>query len=140
MKNTPKERRIVAQKYEALNDCLTEKGKRLWAAAESLSYGHGGVLLVSQATRLARSTIHRGIKEIQSEKISQKKEIRKSGGGRRKISQKQGKLLTALDALVEPTSRGDPESRLRWTCKSTRNLTNELNRSEERRVGKECRL
>ena len=126
MKNTPKEREVVTRKYEALNDCLTEKGKRLWAAAEALSYGHGGVSLVSQATHLARSTIHRGIKEIQRKKTLQKKGIRKSGGGRKKASQKQDKLLDALDALVEPTSKGDPESPLRWTSKSTRNLANEL--------------
>jgi len=126
MKKTLKEREATARKYEVLNDCLTEKGKRLWAAAESLSYDHGGVLLISQATGLARSTIHRGIKEIQKGKISSKKGVRKPGGGRKKASQKQAELLSALDALVEPSSRGDPESCLRWTCKSTRNLANEL--------------
>lgn len=122
-----KECEIVARKYQMLSDCLTEKGKRLWAAAESLSYGHGGIFLVSQATKLARSTIHRGIKEIQDE-TSKSKGIRKSGGGRKKSSLKQDRLIKALDALVEPTSRGDPESPLRWTCKSTRNLANELKR------------
>ena len=115
-----------ARKYAALNDCLTEKGKRLWAAAESLSYGHGGTLLVSQATNIARSTIHRGIKEIQKGNTSSEKKIRRTGGGRKKSSEKQTKLIGALDALVEPTSRGDPESPLRWTCKSTRNLAKEL--------------
>jgi hypothetical protein len=128
MKNSLKEQEIIARKYQALGDCLTEKGKRLWAAAESLSYGHGGILLVSQATNLARSTIHRGVKEIQNENTSQRKGVRKSGGGRKKVSVNQGKLINALDALVEPTSRGDTESSLRWTCKSTRNLANELKR------------
>ena len=126
MKNTLRKQEIIEHKYQALNDCLTEKGKRLWAAAEALSYGHGGVRLVSQATHLARSTIHRGVKEIQSEAIQKIKGIRKSGGGRKKASAKQEKLISALDALVEPTSRGDPESPLRWICKSTRNLANEL--------------
>jgi hypothetical protein len=126
MKYSLKEQQTIALKYRALSDCLTEKGKRLWAAAESLSYGHGGVLLVSQATNLARSTIHRGIKEIQNEHTSQRKGIRKPGGGRKKSSIKQKELINALDALVEPTSRGDPESPLRWTCKSTRNLAQEL--------------
>ena len=70
MKKTLQEREITARKYEAINDCLTEKGKRLWAAAESLSYGHGGVLFISQATGLARSTIYRGIKEIVALNIS----------------------------------------------------------------------
>ena len=86
MKNFLKEQEIIARKYQALGDCLTEKGKRLWAAAESLSYGHGGILLVSQATNLARSTIHRGVKEIQDENTSQRKGVRKSGGGGRKKS------------------------------------------------------
>lgn len=128
MKYSLKEQEAVARKYQALTDCLTEKGKRLWAAAESLSYGHGGVFLVSQATRLARSTIDRGIKEIQNESTSKRKGIRRPGGGRKKASINQVELINALDVLVEPTSRGDPESPLRWTCKSTRNLANELTR------------
>ncbi|GAG90058.1 unnamed protein product, partial [marine sediment metagenome] len=128
MKNSLKEQETVARKYQALSDCLTERGQRLWAAAEALSYGHGGIFLVSQATNLARSTIHRGIKEIQDENTSKRKGIRKSGGGRKKVSVEQEKLIDALDALVEPTARGDPESPLRWTCKSTRNLADELKR------------
>lgn len=78
MKNPLKELESITRKYAALHDCLTEKGKRLWAAAESLSYGHGGVLLVSQATNIARSTIHRGIKEIQKGNTSTEKGITKS--------------------------------------------------------------
>ena len=126
MKNLLKEVESITRKYAALHDCLTEKGKRLWAAAESLSYGHGGVILVSQATNIARSTIHRGIKEIQTGNTSIEKGIRKPGGGRKKLSEKQEKLMNTLNGLVEPTSRGDPESPLRWTCKSTRNLEKEL--------------
>ncbi len=126
MENFLKELESIARKYAALTDCLTEKGKRLWAAAESLSYGRGGILLVSKATSIARSTIHRGIKEIQKGSTLTEKGIRKTGGGRKKISEKQEKLVKSLDELVEPTSRGDPESALRWTCKSTRNLEEEL--------------
>lgn len=126
MKYSLKELEAVTRKYAALQDCLTEKGKRLWAAAESLSYGHGGVCLVSQATKIARTTIHRGIEEIQKGTTSTEKRIRKPGGGRKKICEKQEKLVSALDGLVEPTSRGDPETPLRWTCKSTRNLEKEL--------------
>ena len=76
MKNSLKEFESIARKYAALTDCLTEKGKRLWAAAESLSYSHGGILLVSEATNIARSTIHRGIKEIQNGSASTGKGIR----------------------------------------------------------------
>ena len=126
MKNSLKELESITRKYAALHDCLTEKGKRLWAAAESLSYGHGGILLVNRATNIARSTIHRGIKEIQKGNTSREKAIRKSGGGRKKLSERQEKLMSSLDELVEPTSRGDPETPLRWTCKSTRNLEKEL--------------
>jgi len=114
----------VRYKYEIVKDCLTEKGRRLWAAAEALSYGHGGVVLVSQATRIARTTIHRGIEQIKDPVT--KSGIRKLGGGRKKISATQTELLETLDHLVEPTSRGDPESLLRWSCKSTRNLTKAL--------------
>ncbi|MES2200447.1 MAG: hypothetical protein V4489_09840 [Chlamydiota bacterium] len=64
MKNSLKELESITQKYAALTDCLTEKGKRLWAAAESLSYGHGGILLVSKATNIARSTIVSTLKQI----------------------------------------------------------------------------
>lgn len=114
----------IRLKYEAVRDCLTEKGRRLWAAAEALSYGHGGVLLVNKATKIARTTIHRGIEQVRNPVV--KTGIRKLGGGRKKISQEQTQIIEALDRLVEPTSRGDPETRLRWSCKSTRNLTKAL--------------
>jgi transposase len=116
---------VVEKKFTALADCLTEKGRRLWSAAEALSYGHGGVLLVSKATKISRTTIYQGIKEIQEKSCYQG--IRTRGGGRKNLKTLQPTLVENLNALVEPTSRGDPESPLRWTCKSTRKLANELN-------------
>ena len=106
---------------------MTEKGRRLWSAAEALSYGHGGVLLVSKATNISRTTIHQGIKEIQNDASPDKRGVRSCGGGRKNLMTLQPDLIEHLNALVEPTSRGDPESPLRWTCKSTRKLASELN-------------
>ena len=117
----------VGQKFTAIADCLTEKGRRLWSAAEALSYGHGGVLLVSKATNISRTTIHQGIKEIQNDASPDKRGVRSCGGGRKNLKTLQPDLIEHLNALVEPTSRGDPESPLRWTCKSTRKLASELN-------------
>ena len=117
----------VEKKFAAIADCLTEKGRRLWSAAEALSYGHGGVLLVSKATNISRTTIYQGIKEIQHDSLLGKQGVRTRGGGRKNLKSIQPDLVKNLNALVEPTSRGDPESPLRWTCKSTRKLANELN-------------
>jgi len=116
----------VAMRYEAILECLSEKGRRLWASAEALSYGRGGISLVCQATGLARSTIHRGIDEIQNPPASTTLRIRKQGGGRKKAVECQEHLAETLESLIEPLSRGDPESSLRWISKSTRNLTKEL--------------
>jgi hypothetical protein len=119
----------VKRKFEAVADCLTEKGRRLWTAAEALSYGHGGILLVNKATNISRTTIHQGIKEIQNTTSSKISGIRKSGGGRKKAKDTQPDLIDNLNKLIDPTTRGDPESPLRWTCKSTRNLAKELKRT-----------
>ena len=115
----------IKRKYEAVSSCLNEKGHRLWAAAEALSYDYGGISLVSKATGLSRTTIHQGIKEIQDSSNSVKT-VRRAGGGRKKHSTRQPDLVKALDALVEPTAKGDPMVPLRWTSKSTRNLANDL--------------
>ena len=115
----------VTIKYTSIIDCLSEKGRRLWAAAEALSYGRGGVSLVCQATGLARSTIHRGVEEIQNPP-EKSEHVRRTGGGRKKSSELQKNLTKALENLIEPLSKGDPESPLRWTSKSTRKLTQEL--------------
>lgn len=117
-------------KWEQISDCLNEKGRRLWCAAEALSYGHGGLKLVHQATGISCPTIRKGIKEIESPTESPRpKRIRRAGAGRKKISSIQSEIVNQLIALIEPTTRGDPESHLQWTCKSTRNLADELNRN-----------
>ena len=117
-------------KYQSLQPEMDERGRRMWAAAETTSLGHGGVAAVARATRLAESTIRAGLREMKN-KSSEEDEglhrrIRKKGGGRKPLEQKDVELIDLLDVLVEPTSRGDPMSPLRWTCKSTRRLAKEL--------------
>ena len=118
-------------KYKILQIELDERGRRMWAAAEVKSLGHGGVVAVASATGLAESTIRLGRHEIARNHTASKKggevrRIRKKGGGRKPLEKKDSNLPRLLDALVEPTSRGDPMSPLRWTCKSTRRLAKEL--------------
>lgn len=120
----------IRAKYEAIRPELDERSRRLWAAAEATALGHGGVAAVSKATGIAESTIRIGRREMNSRPVGQKAEptrrIRKPGGGRKPLIESDKELLGKLDALVEPASRGDPMSPLRWTCKSTRRLAREL--------------
>ena len=121
----------ITIKYEVLHVELDERGRRMWAAAEAKSLGHGGITAVAKATGLAESTIRAGRREITSRSSIDRKgesvrRIRKKGGGRKALEEKNSNLPMLLDALVEPTSRGDPMSPLRWTCKSTRRLSREL--------------
>lgn len=104
---------------------LNEKQRRVLAASEAQSFGRGGVQAVSDITGMSRQTIYAGISDIDS-KSHKDDRIRKAGGGRKKLSEKHPKLLSTLDSLIEPTTRGDPESALRWTCKSARNLADSL--------------
>lgn len=120
-------------KYETLKSELDERARRMWAATESDSIGHGGVRAVSKATGIAESTIRIGRHEIllptSDKEENAIRRVRKKGGGRKPLSEKDKELVSLLDALVEPTSRGDPMSPLRWTCKSTRRLAKELTKS-----------
>ena len=116
----------IQEKYNVIASCLSEKGKRLWAASEAISFGRGGPTLVSKATHISRTTIYKGVEEIQSDITFTGQRIRKKGGGRKKLTETNQDLLKALDALVEPTAKGDPETCLRWTSKSVRNLERAL--------------
>jgi hypothetical protein len=118
-------------KFSQMAFCLTERSKRLWVAAEALSWGKGGVSAVSKATGISRPTIYAGIQELQNEKKLSGDKIRNSGGGAKSLSTKNPSLLEDLEALVEPTAKGDPETPLRWTCKSVRNLTSELSKKHK---------
>ena len=102
---------------------LDERGRRL-AGAEAFAAGYGGIAAVALATGLAPSTIGRGLKELQQEEPSGR--IRRPGAGRKPATVKDPTLRADLEALVEPTTRGDPQSPLRWTCKSVRRLAEAL--------------
>lgn len=125
----------IESKFRVLADRLDETTLRLWVAVEARSLGRGGVSLVAKATGISRTTVYVGLDELKkampaSEKpVGAKYRIRGVGGGRKKLTAKDATLLKDLDALVEPTTRGDPQSPLRWTCKSTTRLADELARS-----------
>jgi len=118
----------IKAKYEALKAELDERARRLWAATEALSLGHGGVATVARVTGLAESTVRLGKQELTSpaKPPDAPRRLRRQGAGRKRLITHDQQLLTALDALVEPTARGAPMSPLRWTCKSTRRLAKEL--------------
>lgn len=120
----------LRQKSQLLKAELDERGRRLWAASESLVLGHGGVKAVVEATGLAENTVRRGRQELRvpiAAKPPPVRRIRCPGGGRPPVTVTDQALLPLLEGLVEPTTRGDPRSPLRWTCKSTRRLATELN-------------
>jgi hypothetical protein len=116
----------LRNKYTALAPVLTERSRRLWAATEARALGRGGIERVKEATGLARSTIERGIWEIESDNTLGSERARRPGGGRKRATEKDTTLSADLDALVEPTASGDPDSPLRWTAKSVRRLAEEL--------------
>lgn len=101
------------------------------AAAEAVAIGYGGVSVVSRACGLSRVTITKGISELAAAPLPEDR-IRRPGGGRKSLAVRDPKLLGLLESLVEPLTRGDPESPLRWTCKSTRTLARELTRRKHR--------
>lgn len=118
--------KTLRQKYVGMEPVLTERSRRLWAATEALALGRGGIALVERATGVSRSTISRGIRELESGKTLEGGRTRRPGGGRKRATEKDKKLWVDLDALVEPTASGDPTSALRWTSKSVRHLAEEL--------------
>lgn len=121
----------IQVKYERLVPYLNETSIRMWAAIEALSLGHGGITSVARATGLSRTTIHAGITELEhseseSFQIEEYGVVRRKGCGRKPITESNPSLLKDLELLVDPVTRGDPESSLRWTTKSTTKLAQEL--------------
>ncbi len=117
---------LIRAKFEAIVSELDERGRRRWAAIEACALGWGGVAAVAMATGISDRTIRNGISELKNHQQLEPTRQRRPGGGRRSREKEQPQLLSALEALVEPTERGDPMSPLRWTCKSTRTLAEEL--------------
>jgi transposase len=105
---------------------LSETGKRAWAASESIVIGRGGDTIVSNATGISRVTISKAKKEIKLGNREENRRVRKKGGGRKRLTDRHPEIIAELDIMIDPFTRGDPESPLRWTCKSTYNLANAL--------------
>ena len=114
----------IRERFSTVAPFLDERGRRLVAAAEAFAAGYGGIAAVALATGLAPSTIGRGLKELARDEPSER--VRRPGAGRKPATSKDPTLLPDLEALVEPTTRGDPQSPLRWTCKSVRRLAQAL--------------
>ena len=116
----------LSQKFRAVWRFLDERTRRIMAANEAMGLGHGGISRIHRACGLSRKTIAKGIEEIKTGSLPLGGRIRRTGAGRKKITVHDPRLLTALNRLIDPTTRGDPESPLRWTCKSTRTLALQL--------------
>jgi hypothetical protein len=123
----------VGLRFRSLSSFLDERMRRLVAAAESMAIGYGGVSLVARATGVSRRAITEGMKELSRQKLSGdalplRSRVRRKGAGRKRTVDKDPGIRGDLDRLVDPATRGDPESPLRWTCKSVRVLAEELRR------------
>jgi Rhodopirellula transposase DDE domain len=119
---------LIKQKFETLCPFMDERMRRLWAAAEARALGRGGIPAVSAATGLSRTTITQGMRTPQGHPVPEgfPGRMRRTGGGRKAMTERDTTLLRDVEALVDPLTRGDPQSPLRWTCKSTRRLAMEL--------------
>ena len=123
----------IRRKYRSLAVEMDERIRRQWAAAEARELGYGGVSAVARATGLSRTTITTGRRELKlpaKKRAVEAERIRRPGGGRRRATDNDPELIEALEALIEPMTRGDPESPLRWTCKSTYRLAEELTQQD----------
>jgi transposase len=119
----------IAQRYNLVEWALDERLRRLVSAAEAKVLGHGGITAVAESTGVSRRAIHTGLKELETRQLEEKptgSRIRRPGAGRKSATEIDPTLQTDLELLVDPVTRGDPESPLRWTCKSLRTLADEL--------------
>ena len=118
----------TAARYKILRPFMDEKLRRLWAATEAMKSGRGAIATLCRATGMSRNTIKAGIKELSvpAEKQGDLSRVRKPGAGRKTLSEKTPRLIEALNKLMEPYTIGDPMRPLRWTCKSTQKLADEL--------------
>jgi transposase len=118
--------KLLKRKYIALKNDLDERARRRWAATEALALGRGGITMVSKATNIHRNTIAAGVKELSDPNAPTDDRQRREGGGRRTLVMNQPALMHALDQLLDPVTRGAPNSILRWTCSSTYQLATAL--------------
>src|SRR5438477_1071193 len=128
----------IRTKYEQLRAVMDERVTRLWAASEAQALGRGGIAAVVEATGISKSRVRAGIADLEKHRLepstspARAQRVRRPGGGRPPLLEKDPTLLEDLDRLVEPVTRGDPESPLRWTCKSVRKLAKELSQQGHR--------
>jgi transposase len=118
----------LRKKFQLLSPTLNERARRLVFGAEAQTIGRGGVSAVARAAGVSRNTVARGIQDLRSPTRMDPSRVRRWGAGRKPLASLDRSLTRDLERLVEPTTRGDPESPLRWTCKSTRKLAEELKR------------
>ena len=118
----------LTEKFETVWPLLDERTRRILAAGEALALGRGGVSLVSRACGLSRKAITKGVREIQEGSVLEPGRVRRPGGGRQPITVSDPGLAETLEAMIDDQTRGDPESPLRWICKSTRTIAAELTR------------
>ncbi|MCI0437415.1 MAG: ISAzo13 family transposase, partial [Gemmatimonadetes bacterium] len=124
-----KTHRALKRKFARIWQHLDERSRRMMAANEAVHEGYGGISRISRVCGLSRGTITKGIRELGETPIAAGR-IRRVGGGRHTLLVSDPELPRALETLVEPLARGDPQSPLRWTCKSTRTLAAELSRQD----------
>lgn len=132
------EETAISERFRLVSGVLDERARRWWAGAEAAVLGRGGISKVARATGLARQTVQRGVEEVEAgREQSPPERIRREGGGRKRAVVVDPTLKDDLESLVEPTTRGDPQSPLRWTCKSLRVLASELTRMGHR-IGRQA--
>ena len=118
----------LTTKFQAVWPLLDERARRLMAASEAIAVGFGGVSLVGRACGLSRNVIAKGVREIQEGAVLPAGRIRRPGAGRKRLTVRDPALVATLEGLIDAQTRGDPESPLRWICKSTRTIADELAR------------
>ena len=122
----------VRSKFESLKHILNERTRRLWAASEARELGRGGITIVETATGMSHTTIRKGIRQLAeqpTEELLPANRSRCKGAGRKGILCYDPEIADALESLIDPVTRGDPESPLRWTCKSTRRLADRIDKN-----------
>src|ERR1700745_1176378 len=124
----------IHTRFKMLAPFLNERTRRLFTAAEAAALGRGGIATVARATGVSRRAIAAGVAELHAPQAASASRVRRPGGGRQRAVQTDRTLQNDLERLIDPVTRGDPESPLRWTCKSVRKLAEEL-----RRLGRAAR-
>jgi hypothetical protein len=128
---------VIREKYTGLSLYLNEKSRRIWAATEAVTIGWGGITIVNKATGIDHKTIRKGIFELQNQEIPEDERLRKRGGGRKNLKDKEKDLIKDLESLIEPFTHGDPESPLRRSSESTLNLSKELKKKDTASVSRQ---